>query len=572
MLRVGEASTTSLAVDTSSGQLCIVKSLELPREHVRELCKLLEREARAYAALSHPRIPQLIEAFPLEEQGGTSYVLVTEYVEGRDLARVVREGGLYGEAKALALLRSLAELLGQLHSHTPSLTHRAVRPEKVIVGPAGEPHLVDFGSWSRAMRRLLGPEGAKSPADPRGYTAPEQLDGRPVPASDVYALGATVTFALTGKDPAELGGRPKLAVSRRLRRVLHRMLVGSPQERYADAREVLRALDEPSLVSRLVDRRVAAAGAALLALAAVLFTRGPAPKPPAAKVVSAAPAPRPATSATPDPSRRPRPAQRSPRPRPAGPREDPSRPPQRITADRPVSLDQSLPSVQSRFGVLSIDVYRAFKYVASGWPGGLSVGQTNASGLDTRPHEALRAEPRYQSQNVLYGYLTLGDGPDPRISFALDERERPTWVLWVDKNNNKDLTDDGPPLRNQGTGFMAATVSLWVDFVTRDSGVVRRPYRLWFWVNEAKNAPPGTPPYAARFYATCHYAGRVDLGGEVFDAVAFEQGNHDGLLAEDGIWIDLDRDGKFKPPTEHFHDGEEIRTGREVVRLRLERH
>jgi hypothetical protein len=222
--------------------------------------------------------------------------------------------------------------------------------------------------------------------------------------------------------------------------------------------------------------------------------------------------------------------------------------------------------------VLSIDVYRAFKYVASGWPGGLSVGQTSASGLDTRPHEALRAEPRYQSQSVLYGYLTLGDGPDPRISFALDERERPTWVLWVDKNNNKDLTDDGPPLRNQGTGFMAATVSLWVEFVTRDSGVVRRPYKLWFWVNEAKNTPPGTPPYAARFYATCHYAGRVDLGGEVFDAVAFEQGNHDGLLAEDGIWIDLDRDGKFKPPTEHFQDGEEIRTGREVVRLRLERH
>jgi len=64
----------------------------------------------------------------------------------------------------------------------------------------------------------------------------------------------------------------------------------------------------------------------------------------------------------------------------------------------------------------------------------------------------------------------------------------------------------------------------------------------------------------------------VDLGGEVFDAVAFEQQNHDGLLAEDGIWIDLDRDGKFKPSTEHFHDGEEIRTGHEVVRLRLERH
>ena len=238
----------------------------------------------------------------------------------------------------------------------------------------------------------------------------------------------------------------------------------------------------------------------------------------------------------------------------------------------PVALDESLPPVRPRFGTLALDVYRDFKYVAAGWPGGLSTGQTNAGGLGTRPHEPLRAEPRYRSRDVLYGYLTLGNGPDPRITFVLDELEQPTWTLWVDRNNNQDLTDDGPPLTNQGTGLrFAASVSLFVEFTTRDSGIVKRPYRLWFWVNDWKNAPSGSPPYVARFYSTCHYAGRIELGGEVFDAAAFEQHGHDGLLADDGIWIDLDRDGKFQRPVEHFSDGEEIRARNDVARLRIER-
>lgn len=574
VLRQGEAATTSLALDTSTGQLCVVKSLELPSQDALKLLELLERlqrQARAYGKLSHPRIPKLLEAFPLEEEGRTSFVLVTEYVEGRDLARVVREGGPYAEARALALLRSLSELLDRLHGHTPRLTHGSVRPEKVIVDPTGEPHLVDFGSWSRAMRRLLGPEGARSPDDGRGYAAPEGVVG---PASDVYSLGATVAFALTGRDPAERG-TARLRVPWKLRRVLAGMQAAKVEERYADAGAVLRALDEPSPASGLFDRRAGIAAAATFAFAAFLLTRPPPRAAPQATLVSAEPAP----SATPAEARE---SPASPRP---SPRVRASARPQQVTESRPRDstrvaatpapeprppVDVAPPPVWPGDGLLSIDIYRDFKYVAAGWPGGLAPGQTNATPLDTRPQERLYAEPRYASPTVFYGCLRLGNGPDSLVSFVLDELERPTWVAWVDKNNNQDLTDDGPPLAHQGSGLhFAANVSLEVEVQSPGSRPERRPYKIWLWVNELESGPAGPSRYVARFYAVCHYAGRVELFGEVFDAVAFEERGHDALFGEDGVWIDLDRNGKFERPAEHFLDGEEVRTGRGWWRLRI---
>lgn len=326
-----DAATTTLALDTSTGELCIVKTLRLPREAAADLVKLLEREARAYAQLSHPRIPRLLDAFALEEAGLTSFHLVLEHVPGRDLARVVREDGPYSEDRALPLLRALAELLDRFHGHSPPLSHRSVKPQNVVISEAGEPHLVDFGSWSGGMRRLLGPEGQLAPSDARGYSAPEQLAGRPVAASDVYALGATLLFSLTGKDPAELaaaGARAaaaKLPVSRRLRRVLQRMLEPSVDARYANARELLKALEEPRPGARLGPGRVLAGGAAALALASVLLARRPAPAPSVvpAVVAEATPEPAPASgqpspqavTPEPEPQAAPPPATATPAPR-----------------------------------------------------------------------------------------------------------------------------------------------------------------------------------------------------------------------------------------------------------------
>ena len=70
------------------------------------------------------------------------------------------------------------------------------------------------------------------------------------------------------------------------------------------------------------------------------------------------------------------------------------------------------------------------------------------------------------------------------------------------------------------------------------------------------------------FYARCHYAARLRLGGEIYTAVAFEQHGHDGRFADDGLWIDLDRNGKAEEG-EHFADGDTVTAGGRNYRLRL---
>ncbi|MBI5885232.1 MAG: SPOR domain-containing protein [Deltaproteobacteria bacterium] len=199
-------------------------------------------------------------------------------------------------------------------------------------------------------------------------------------------------------------------------------------------------------------------------------------------------------------------------------------------------------------GSLHINIYKDFIYVPSGWPMGLSVGQTDAAGLKTTPLEILKREPAYSSPKPLYGYMRLGNSDDPLVSFVLDKVESRQWELYLDKNNNEDMTDDGPPIENQGTLKMAATVELDVDTVLPDGKTVKAPYKLWFFINTS----------GAHFYATCHYKGKVRIKEAVYDAVAFEEFYHDGLFKESGVCIDLNRDAKCSREQEAFKDGESL--------------
>lgn len=208
--------------------------------------------------------------------------------------------------------------------------------------------------------------------------------------------------------------------------------------------------------------------------------------------------------------------------------------------------------IQPANGQITVDLYRDLAFTPKGWPMGLSTGHTAAAGLFDSPGEKLAKEPRYRSDGVMYGYLPLGNGRDRKISFAVDEIERPKWSVYMDANNNEDLTDDGPAMKSRGTGKFAS--DFFVEMEVADSAGKKRtvPYMVWMWINERKLIP--------NFYAKCHYSGVLSLNGSNCRIIAFEQGKHDGLLRESGVWIDLDRDGKSDPKTEHFFHRDIIRT------------
>ncbi|GAB6040596.1 hypothetical protein [Endothiovibrio diazotrophicus] len=207
---------------------------------------------------------------------------------------------------------------------------------------------------------------------------------------------------------------------------------------------------------------------------------------------------------------------------------------------------------------LTIDLYRDFRYLTRGSPLGLASAQSPLHLAAQRPAE-LGREPAYRG-TPFYGRLPLGSGPHSRIVVALDAAGEP-WRFYVDRNLNHDLSDDGPPVEKAPNGRGAAGVELDLNIPLKDEATTR-PYRVWLFARYQEQR------WRAAFYARCHYAARLRLGRGIYTAVAFEQRRHDGRFADDGLWIDLDRDGKLVP-AEHFADGDRVTVDGHRYLLRL---
>lgn len=169
------------------------------------------REARYVARLSHPNI---VSGVDVGESGGHSYFAM-EFVNGVPVSEMLKKaGGPLPERDALRIVRQAADALSYLHQR--GLLHRDVKPGNLLVMPDGTLKLVDFSLArhnERDWKPLEGIEAADAgPAITKDgktvgtpyYMSPEQVEGRRLtPATDLYALGATLFQLLTGRVPFE---------------------------------------------------------------------------------------------------------------------------------------------------------------------------------------------------------------------------------------------------------------------------------------------------------------------------------------------------------------------------------
>ena len=174
--------------------------------------ELAEREASVLSSLSHPNLPKYLAHF---EEDGALY-LVMDKIEGQSLAELMRTGVVLDRSDVVRFLADAAKVLGYLRDRAPPVIHRDINPKNVIRRPDGSYVLVDFG----AVRDRLKAQGS-TVVGTFGYMAPEQFQGRALPASDVYAVGATALAMLCGTEPENLPHRGlAIDVAAALRRAL----------------------------------------------------------------------------------------------------------------------------------------------------------------------------------------------------------------------------------------------------------------------------------------------------------------------------------------------------------------
>src|SRR5271168_63182 len=151
------------------------------------------READTLAQLKHQAIPAITDRFELANR----HYLVMEYVEGRNLEEeLAARGEPLPEGLVIDIARQLCDVLVYLHGLVPPIIYRDMKPSNVMLNSNGRVVLVDFG-----IARLFKAARKGTMIGTLGFAPPEQYQGLVDPRSDIYSLGATLHYVLTGRDP-----------------------------------------------------------------------------------------------------------------------------------------------------------------------------------------------------------------------------------------------------------------------------------------------------------------------------------------------------------------------------------
>ncbi|NJL01611.1 MAG: protein kinase [Spirulinaceae cyanobacterium RM2_2_10] len=239
----GGMGTTYLAWERQSRRTLVLKEMNADMARIAKARELFEREARVLRSLTHPGIPQYYDFFVANDKK----YLAMELVAGENLALRIREKGPVAPAQAVAWMRQVCDILAYLHRLEPPLVHRDVKPANLMHRQRdGQIVLLDFG----AVKEIGTPPGTRIGAE--GYSAPEQERGKPLPQSDLFAVGATLVFLVSGAEPEQFYDRAqgefRLDASRvpaltpALATVVNRVCAPQVGDRHATASELAQAL------------------------------------------------------------------------------------------------------------------------------------------------------------------------------------------------------------------------------------------------------------------------------------------------------------------------------------------
>jgi len=227
-------------------------------EKQQKALSLFQREAEVLMKLNHPGIPKVEPDgyFTWPDGIHTRHCLVMEKIDGQTLQKWLQHNSdKITQELAVDWLKQLVNILKYLHQN--HYIHRDINPSNIMVKPNNRLVLIDFGS----VKEITGTYFAKLVEDiggtqlfTPGYASREQIEGKPVPQSDFFALGKTLVYLLTGKEPKQLQEDDltgKLiwriyapTVSKQLADLIDSMMAAFPRERPNNTRVIWSLLEE----------------------------------------------------------------------------------------------------------------------------------------------------------------------------------------------------------------------------------------------------------------------------------------------------------------------------------------
>ena len=207
--------------------------------------------------LKHPNLPSIVDVIEDNE----SFIIVMDYIEGRSLDKIIQENGAQPEAYVVEWAKQLCDVLGYLHSRTPPIIYRDMKPANVMLKPDGNIMVIDFGTAKNYEINL----GETTGIGTIGYAAPEQYIGsglgRTDARTDIYCLGITIYHLLTNIDPCKNLINDKSiravnpALSHGLDSIVQQCTQYQPSDRYQSCAELMYDLENYELLEPLYKKK-----------------------------------------------------------------------------------------------------------------------------------------------------------------------------------------------------------------------------------------------------------------------------------------------------------------------------